>query len=360
MTDPRVEAALEQAVALGERNVQVAAYLDGELIVDASIGSAGADAVYSIFSVTKAVTATAVHLQAERGLIDYDAPLADYWPEYGTRGKEAVTVRHVLTHRAGVPQMPAGVTPEQLGDWEWITGRLAEEIRVHPPGTKNTYLSMTFGWLLGEIVRRTDPHRRAFSAFVAEELCAPLGIDALWLGVPEDQLQRVAPTVYPSPRERPGPEVLAGRAVPRAVDLAPAVFNRPEVQTASIPAVGGIADARSVARLFALLAGHGEQLLSPERVEACLEPRPDFELPDETYQSRLPVGMGGYWIVAPGVSASGSLRRRILAHTGAGGSIGWAELDRGLSVAICHDRMFNAPPEPPFAALGDAVRALTR
>jgi CubicO group peptidase (beta-lactamase class C family) len=360
VTDPRVAAALEAAVRLGEHSVQVAAYLDGELIVDASTGPIDASAVFPIFSVSKAVTALAVHVQAARGRLDYDAPLAHYWPEYAAHGKDAITVRHVLTHRAGVPEMPADVTPERLGDWDWMVGRLAELVPTYPPGTRNTYLSMTFGWLLGEVVSRTDPQRRPFGRFVQEELCEPLGIDALWLGIPEHEQHRVQTLTYADDPPVTAPASLAGRAVPAGVGLVPEVFNRAEVQRGCIPSVGGIANARSVARVFSIYAGagavDGTRLLEPHRVQSFLEPRPDAREPDETYGQRLPVGAGGLWTVAPGVSATGTLRSNVLSHPGAGGSIGWAELETGLAVAICHDRMFEPGPEAPFAALGDAVR----
>ena len=108
--------------------IQVAAYLDEELVIDVWSGvteqegtrKVDGDTLFPVFSVTKAITATALHIQAERGLIDYDQPIARYWPEYGTNGKEKTTVRDALTHRAGVPQMPAGMTPEKICDWtQW-------------------------------------------------------------------------------------------------------------------------------------------------------------------------------------------------------------------------------------------------
>src|SRR5262249_55092118 len=139
--------------------------------------------VFPIFSVTKAATLMALHIQAERGFIEYDTPLAFYWPEYGTKGKDQITVRHVLTHRAGVPQMPSDITPDGLGDWDWITDRLADVEPRFRPDTRNTYLSYSFGWLLGELVRRTDPHGRSFSQFVDDEICQPLGVDSFWIGI---------------------------------------------------------------------------------------------------------------------------------------------------------------------------------
>jgi CubicO group peptidase (beta-lactamase class C family) len=373
ITQASIEAALERAEELGEIGVQVAAYLGDELIVDAWIGRSGpaadsspvdGDTVFPIFSVTKALTVTAVHLQAERGLIDYDAPLARYWPEYGSLGKQSVTVRHVLTHRAGVPQMPEGVTTESMTDWDWMIRGLEKVEPVFPPGTKNTYLAMTLGWLLAEIVQRTDPAHRPFGQFVQDEICGPLGIDAFWIGVPPG-LTRTVATLSSAGNFSPPPGSLAYRAAPPLVELVPEVFNRVDVQAACIPAVGGIANARSVARLFSLYAQRGEaggvRLLSEDRVLSMLEPRPEVDLVDETFGMPFPVGVGGLWLGASDVSLRGSYDdRRILAHTGAGGSIGWADVDSGLAVAICHNRMFMVAPEPPFGAFGDAVFELAR
>lgn len=354
VSTPQLDAALEHAVALGERSLQVAAYHGDELVVNAWIGEIGEDAVFPVFSVSKAITALAVHVQCERGLVDLDAPMARYWPEFGIRGKQAITMRQVLSHRAGVPQMPTEVTPEMLGDWEWVTSRLAEQEPLFEPGTTNAYHSMSFGWLLGEVVRRTDPRGRSFSRFVEEELCAPLDVDSFWFGIPAQVEPRVVPLSFPDPPSPPPPT--ASLAVPPAVALGPEVFNRADVHAACIPAVGAIADARSLARLVAPLATGGEPLLSAHRVRGLLEPRPDFELDDQTYGFRIPVGIGGLWIEAPGVLPAGD-HRLVLGHPGVGGAIAWAELDTGLSAAICHDRMFAAVTEHPFAAVGEAIHA---
>jgi CubicO group peptidase (beta-lactamase class C family) len=339
--------------------VQVAAYLGDELIVDVSIGLETPSAVFPVFSVSKAVTALAVHIQAERGLIDYETPIGHYWPEYASHGKDAITVRQVLSHRAGVPQMPADVTPERLGDWEWITHRLAAAEPLYVPGTTNAYHAMSFGWLLGEVVRRSDPRTRPFGQFVQDEICAPLGVESFWFGVPPEAEPRIATLSFPEPPPAPAADAPVTVAVPPRVTLGPEVFNRRDVLRGAVPAVGGVADARSLARIFAIFAGAGAvgsvRLLAGERVERMLAPRPDFDGPDITYGRRLPVGMGGLWLEAPGVTPPGSTAR-ILCHPGAGGTIAWAELDSGLSIAICHDRMFGVPPIHPFTAIADAVR----
>jgi CubicO group peptidase (beta-lactamase class C family) len=341
-----IETALAEAVD-DEAGVQICAYRHGELIVEGWAGRMGDDderpvdvsTLFPVFSVSKAVTATAIHLQAERGLVDYDEPLATYWPEYGTRGKAQVTVRHVLTHRAGVPQMPPGVTPERMCDWDWMVAQLADVEPVFAPGTKNTYLSMTFGWLVGEVVRRTDPLGRPFARFVHDEICEPLGMDSFFFGVPAREADRVATLSFPDQPAPPPEGSLVRQAVPPQVGLNPTVFNRPDVRAACVPAVGGVSNARSLARFFAMIANRGEldgaRLLSEERVLSFLNPRSDPAEHDETYGRPMPVGQGGFWLAAPGGQKGG----RILAHTAAGGTLAWADVDTGLAVAFCHNRM---------------------
>ncbi len=358
LTTPAVDAALERAVELGEHSLQVAAYVGDEQIVDAWIGPTGPDTVFPIFSVSKAITALAVHVQAERGLLELDAPIAQYWPEYGRNGKAKVTIAQVLAHRAGVPQMPPDVTPEKFADWDWVTGRLADLEPVFEPGTTNAYHAMSFGWLLGEVVRRTDPLGRPFAQFVHDELCIPLGVEAFWFGIPAEVEARVARLSFPEPPPAPPPDALASLSVPPQVALGPLVFNLPGVHAAAVPAVGGIGDARSIARLFSVYANRGTarstRFLSPERVDALLGRRPDFGDDDATYGRHLPVGVGGLWLAVPGVIEGDD----VLVHPGVGATVAWAELDTGLAVSICHDRMFAAFTEHPFAALVDAIHAI--
>jgi CubicO group peptidase (beta-lactamase class C family) len=367
-TSARVDQALRAAVELGEVGVQVAAYLDGELVVDAWTGAADPDSgalvdgrtLFAIFSVSKAVTATALHIQAERGLVDYDAPLARYWPEFAAHGKGGVTVRHVLTHRAGVPSMPPEVTPDRLGDWDWVVSRLAELEPLFGPGERSTYLSYTFGWLIGEVVRRTDPQGREFAQFVTDEICTPLGMDSFFFGVPSGELGRVAPLLNTAYTGANDTATMREHAVPAAINFGPQIYNLDAVRQASIPAAGGIANARSVARFFAMVANGGElggvRLLSAERVESFLAPRPDFDEVDLFTGYPAPVGVGGFQLGRGPVIGE---YPRILMHGGAGGSIAWADLDTRLSVAICHNRMFAALPPGghPFTEIGNAVRA---
>jgi CubicO group peptidase (beta-lactamase class C family) len=369
--DARITQALETALERGEVGVQVAAYLGEEPIVDAWIGAADAqagrpvdgDTLFPSFSVAKGVTSTAVHLQAERGLIEYDAPIATYWPEFAANGKAGATVAHALAHRLGIPQMPAGMTPERLGDWNWIVDRIAELEPLHPPGTVNSYLPLTFGWVLAEVVRRTDPQHRPFGQVVQEEICSPLAIDSLWLGVPPSELGRGARLEQGPPGPpRPEREAFRAQVVPPAIAIAADVYNRADVRQACIPASGVLANARSLARLFALFANGGEldgvRLLSPERVRSFARRRDEYDELDRTNFVVMPVGAMGFWVADPAAGSGPSL----VCSVGAGGAVSWADLDTGLAVSICHNRMFSLAPgaEHPLAPLGEAVREVAR
>ena len=369
-----VQDAVQTALGRGEIGVQVAAYVNGELVADvwggladkATVRKVDGDTLFPVFSVTKAVTATALHIQAERGLIDYEQPISRYWPEFGARGKDKATIRDALTHRAGIPLMPSGVTPEHMCDWERMVDQLARMEPVFEPGTTSAYHSYTFGWIIAECVRRTDPKERPFSRFVREEICAPLGIDNLFLGIPDGVEPRIAQlTNLPPPAPgTPPPGPLRMGAIPLQVGVVEEVFGRPDVRRACIPGAGGIMNARSEARFFAMLANGGQlggvRLLSEERVRSFSTPRHNPDEVDRVLARVLNLGISGFHLggqspPAPPVIGSNP---HTISHPGAGGSIGWADPDARLAVAICHNRMFDAqsPQDCPLQPIGDAIR----
>lgn len=368
-----VQQALDEATASGrETGVQVAAYLDGELLIDAWSGLADettgrkvdGDTLFNVYSVTKAVAATALHIQADRGLIEYNAPVARYWPEYAAHGKDGTTVRDVLTHRACVPQMPDGVSPEKMCDWDWMVRAIADLKPLAEPGTKTLYLSMTFGWIIGELVRRTDPKRRSLGRFVREEIAQPLGITDLWIGIPDQVEPRVAKqtdAMVPVPPEYLPPLFLA--SMPPQVALAPVVFERPDVRRAEVAGVGGIFNARSEARFWAMLANGGEldgvRLLSKELVSTFNTPRANSEEPDPVmFGIPLPITIGGFWFGGEHPPVCAVKNPRAICHPGQGNSIGWADPDKNLAVAICHNKLFNptSPAEDPILPIANTIR----
>lgn len=353
---PAVQAALDRVVTVGpEIGVQLAAYLNGELVADAWAGIADpstgrkvdGDTLFNVYSVTKAVAATALHMQVYRGLVDYDAPVARYWPEYAAHGKQNTTIRDVLTHRACIPQMPAGVTPETMCDWQWMCRGIADLTPVAEPGSRTLYLSMTFGWLVGEVVRRTDPKRRSFGTFVREELALPLQAPDLWIGVPDVVVPRIARLRNDSPAVPPEhlPPLFTA-SMPSQVGLVPEVFERPDVRRAEIAGVGGIFSARSEARFWAMLAQGGEldgvRFVSKEQVASFATPRSNAaELDEVMFNITIPLGMGGFWLGGDHTPVACPGHAQAICHPGAGNSIGWADLRTGLAVAICHNRMFD-------------------
>ena len=370
-----VQQTLDRLIAeTSEIGLQVAAYLDGELVVDVWGGLADEpsgravdrDTVFCVFSATKGIASTALHLQAERGHIDYDTPVAEYWPEFAVHGKDRVTVGEALQHRAGVPQVPEGTTPESMCDWEHMVAETAALEPLWEPGTQSGYHAYTFGWIIGELVVRTDPQHRPFGQFVQEEICAPLGIDSLWLGIPDEVEPRVA-TIANVPAPPPDMPIqlppFFRLAIPEHLDTNQETFGRPDVRRSCHPGAGGIMNARSLARHYALLAGRGEvegtRLLSAERVDQMRELHTDE--PDAVIGAVYRRGLG-YWLggdLENGTVAAMGANPRALGHPGAGGSLGWADPETGLAVAVVKNRMLGGsatPQDNPVTILGNAVR----
>ena len=375
-TDKKIADALKRSQALGEIGVQVAVYVDNELVVDAWVGKANQEldiqvdgnTLFPIFSVTKVLPILAVHIQAEHGLVDYAAPVARYWPEYAMNGKGDITVQHVLNHRAGVPNMPDGVGPENIGDWEWMVDQLAKLPPLFPTNTRSTYLGYTYGWILGEIVRRTDPLRRSFQEFIDQEIKQPLRITDLFLGIPDSHLARCA-WVYTHDWKdtTAAPAPFRDRAIPARVAPGEA-FNGDLVRKAVFPSAGAIANARSLARIFALLANGGQldgvRLLSEDRVRSFTRPRQDPFAIDEVIGKIAVTGDAGFRLASahPDGEPLFGDSKNVIGHPGAGGSVGWADIERRFGVAICHNRMFvsvrGEAGMHPFDTLADTIRDL--
>ena len=369
-----VQRAVDTAIGKREEvGIQVCAYHGNRVIADVAAGIAdpGTDkavthqTLFNIWSVSKAVTATAVHIQADRGLIEYDAPVARYWPEFAANGKGAVTVRHVLMHRSGVPQMPRGVTPELIVDWEWMVKEIANLEPLAAPGKKAMYQALTFGWLAGELVCRTDPRHRDINTFLQEEINRPLGIDSLWLGVPKEHLDRIATLIDNMPPMSPeNLPPLWEQCAPWAVRLTADVFSSSLLQRGTIPGVGGIANARSVARLFAMMANGGEldgvRLLSKARIEKFAEPRLGSDEPDLVmFNQVMPLSTSGFWLAAKEPITYALRTKTAFGHPGVGGSLAWADPASRLAVAFCHNRLFQPQTieTDPLLPIAEAVRA---
>lgn len=348
----------------GPGGAAVCVYHRGEKVVDAwggtrdEHGSPWQEDTLSVsFSTTKGVASTLLHVYADRGLVDYDAPVARYWPEFAQAGKESVTVRQLLCHEAGLYAIRDMIEhASEMLDWEQMISRLAAAAPRHPPGSAHGYHGLTYGFLVGEVARRVAGDK-PFSELLASELARPLGLDGLYCGVPPDQMHRCAQllsTLTSGPveqrRERTRrswdratrwrdrlkrvgvrfdpTETLAALMPPGMEELD---FESDRFRAASIPAANGMFTARSLARLYACLAQGGEldgvRLVSQQTVQRAGQEQ------NRGAGRVIPVSMR--WRL--GYHRAFAVRARVPAgfgHFGFGGSGGWADPARQLAVAL--------------------------
>ncbi|MFE7190770.1 serine hydrolase domain-containing protein [Kitasatospora sp. NPDC057541] len=346
-----VQRAVDEMVESGaELGIQVAVYRHGELVVDAVAGVAdpesrrlvAPDTPFYSASTGKGATATVVHVLAERGVIEYDRPIVELWPEFGAHGKHKATVRHALTHSLGVPAVPAGLTVRDLADWDGMCALIAGSEPWWEPGTRTGYHAMTWGFVMGEIVRRATG--RPVSQVLREEVAQPLGIaDELFLGVPQSELGRLARL-----EDAPGSaEMMAAmpadlplfRATPPAVTPSAAYGNDPVVLTSDIPS-GGTMSARAVARMYAALLGEvdGVRLVSDERLRE-ITALATAEV-DQLIGFPVPRALG--WNLGrPGADPRQTLST--FGMPGMGGSAAYADTATGTAFALTKNRFFPGP-----------------
>jgi CubicO group peptidase (beta-lactamase class C family) len=343
-----------------EVGASVCIQLGGETVLDLWGGKASRDAdtpwerdtVCVVFSCTKGATAMCAHILASRGELDIEAPVAEYWPEFATNGKEAATVRMLLDHSVGLPAWREPMKELGCTDWDYMTGRLADEEPFWEPGTRNGYHMISFGWTVGEIVRRVSG--KSLGTFFRQEIAEPLGAD-FWIGIPPEVEERVAPVIpfVLPPGEEPGEfgkAILADRNSIQALSLANnGGFNpnSPECHAAEIGGGGGIGNARSLATIYAPFACGGSlggrqyvdttTLARMARVSSATNRDATLLIP-----TRWALGFmrsmdnrrrpfGGRDSVILGAYAFG--------HVGAGGSIGFADPSEDLSFGYAMNRM---------------------
>jgi len=306
ITPESVQQVLDRLVADGpEIGLQVAAFVDGELVVDAWAGyfdqsktrPIDGQTLFTASSTGKGPAASCLHVLAERGHLDYEAPVCTYWPEFAARGKRHVTVRHVLSHTAGVPYPPEGFDTPMMLDWDRMCAGIADLPLSFEPGTRTAYHNYTYGYMVGEILRRVDG--RPLAQFLQEEVCRPTGVDSLFFGVPRSELGRVATRVPDND------------------------FNRADVRQACIPSSGMVTNARSLARHYARLP----DLLSDGRIAAATELQTDAL--DDIYHVRVKRGLG-YRL---GDDAGPGGGPRAFGHVGAA-MFGYLDPDRHFAIAF--------------------------
>lgn len=332
----KIQSLLDRLTGEGtQRGLQVAVYLEGEQVVDAWSGvmdprgtlPVQGDTLFPVFSVSKGMAATLAHQAVERGLLSYDLPIAEVWPEFAAHGKEKITLRHALNHTAGLPNMPSGVGYAELGNWDAMCSAVAAMSPVTPPGVWGAYHAITFGWIVGETVRRVDG--RSFQQHLHEAIALPLGIaDDMFIGIPDEVEPRVALLEeYDLP---PLPDPVKPSPVPGWVGPLYAFMNRVDVRRACLPASSGIMTARAVARHYAaLLPGgiDGVELLSPARVREATAPQDTKSPTGEPF----PWALGYAAFPAFAAPNSGAIP---FGHGGYGGSMGFADPGRKMAVAI--------------------------
>ncbi|MET9172408.1 serine hydrolase domain-containing protein [Streptomyces misionensis] len=376
--DPRFtavrEAFEENFRERGELGAAVAVTVAGRTVVDLWGGWADPartrpwerDTLVNVWSTTKGPVALCAHLLADRGLLDLDAPVARYWPEFAAAGKEKVLVRHLLSHRSGVCGLREPHSLEDLYDWGLTTARLAATEPWWEPGTRSGYHAVTYGFLVGEVVRRVSGLKPG--AFLKREVTGPLGID-FSVGLPARDHGRAAELVH-APAGAIGeqgaslrevtPLLIAAMANP---PLGAAQANTAEWRAAEVPAANGHGTARAVAQLYGVFAGRGlfggRRLLTPEAVERAREGQGrcvDLVL-GAGLGSESEIGLG-LWLSGP--QGAYGPNPRAFGHDGFGGSFGLADPEAGVSVGYVMNRMGSRiADDPRKRALVEAVyRAL--
>jgi CubicO group peptidase (beta-lactamase class C family) len=346
---------LGSQIASGDQHgVAFAAYHRGEPVIDIWGGrrlTPEGDAPWQhdtmaiCFSTTKGVTATALHMAMERNAVSYDTRVAEFWPEFAVNGKDVITIRHLLTHEAGCPQIRDVIDDvSALADWDGLVGKMEGLTPLWEPGTANGYHAITFGPLVGETLRRIDG--RDVPTFLAEELAGPLELDGLYIGTPESEHSRIAPLLRPPGQEEmdmdsiyqfiPTDSILWKALAPRGDILE--WLNTPEGMSTCLPSASGAFTARSLAKLYAAWERGGEldgvRILSPETIAAATTV--------QNTRNDLVIMLAPHWRL--GFMSGGNSAIPVLGpnadaygHVGAGGTLAGCDPSCEVSFALVYD-----------------------
>ena len=335
----------------------VCIYHRGEKVVDVWGGTKDregnpwqADTLSFSFSTTKGIASTLLHVLVDEGLLDYDQPVARYWPEFAQAGKQSITVRQVMCHEAGLYHIREMIEhAEQMLDWNYMTKTIAEAQPIHRPGAHNGYHGLTYGWIVGEIAQRITG--KSFAQLIKEKLADPLELDGLYVGMPEDQMYRRAKLIQGAVRGEGKPNKLKKLAMKAltlglkltTIDLDDTFsalmpkgilsmdMNDPGVVQACMPSINGMFTARSLARMYAALANGGE--FEGVRIMSAETLRKATRVQNTNLGRVVPVPMR--WRL--GYHRSFALGHKVpgaFGHYGFGGSGAWADPKRQLSVAM--------------------------
>ena len=340
-----VREALERELDGEELGASVAVDLDGETVVDIWGGYRDVertapweqDTIVNVWSTTKCVLALSALMLVDRGELDLDAPVGDYWPEFCARGKKGVLVRHLLSHTSGVSGWEQPFSVKDMYDWPTATERLAAQRPWWEPGTASGYHAANQGFLVGEVIRRIT--NETFRRFVREEITGPLGAD-FQVGAKERDWDRIAPLVAP-PRAEPTGEIDPNSIAVRtftAPTMSVKATTSPEWRAADLGALNGHSNARGVLDVMRVLSlggtAGGVRLLSPETIEHVFRQQSDGV--DLVLEAPFTWGIG-YCLgspVVPYVPAG-----RTFFWGGWGGSLALMDLDRRLTITYVMSAM---------------------
>ncbi|MFE7947139.1 serine hydrolase domain-containing protein [Streptomyces sp. NPDC057426] len=360
----------------GDIGAAVCVYWHGRPVVDIWGGVADSetgrpwaqDTLQLVYSATKGATATAAHMLAERGMLDLDAPVAKYWPEFAANGKADIPVRWLLSHQAGLVALDQPLPLAEALAWDPMAAALAAQRPLWTPGTAHGYHGRTWGWLVGEVIRRVSG--RSPGTFFADEIAGPLGLD-FFIGLPSGERKRVSRMAYQRPavdlttvpaeevpeelREQVAawrdPNSFSNRAFavtnPAAID-----FDSPEVQAAELPSSNGIGTAQALARMYAALIGEvdGVRLLARETLASATEEQTSGKDQVLTFPSRFSTG---YMLPTEGNLMTGP---NAFGHTGRGGSLAFADPEHGIGFGYVMNHIISGSDDVRAASLTEAVR----
>jgi len=362
-----------------EVGAAVSVLIDGETVVDLWGGHMDAartrpwerDTIVNVWSTTKGIVATCAHRLVDQGLLDLDAPVAKYWPEFSQAGKERLPVRYLLSHQAGLPAIREPLPPGSAFRWGVMTEALAKETPWWEPGTKHGYHAFTWGWLVGEVIRRVTGV--SVGTYFRKEIGQPLGLD-FHIGLAAEHDARTAEIIPADPPQSGetnfvmemlrDPQSMPFKVLANPPDLfTPGVVNTREWRAAEIPAANGHGNARAVARLYGALARGGEldgadgraaRVLSAQAIERATVGQAYGR--DEVMGLRLRTALG-FVLTSPDATLGPNPRG--FGHSGAGGSLGFADPDARVGFGYAMNRMIQEDTltDPRWAPLIDAVYA---
>lgn len=350
----------------GDVGAACCVHVGGEPVIDVWAGHADRDqgrawareTIVIVFSSTKGVAAVAANQLIERGLLDPEAPVADYWPEFAANGKDTIPVEWMLSHRAGLAALDApDLTLEDVAAWHPVIDAIAAQEPNWEPGSAHGYHARTYGWMVGELIRRVTGMMPG--EYVAAEIAGPLGLD-FFIGLPDTEDARTA-RLYPVVHDDPELERLAAEFLSDQSTLLGRVMSGPSqlfayddrwntrlLRAAQMPSSNGHGDARSLSRMYAACIAEvdGVRLLSDETVERAIQPRSTGN--DCVIGQPLHFGLG--FSLPPTLGPDPGPRS--FGHGGAGGSLAFADPDRELSFAYVMNQMQLSVTEPDPRALG--------